>query len=372
MKTTFLAGSIAGLLLVACQAGKRREQRAELFPVTRPILLDTSYNSDYVAEIHSRQNVEVRARVKGYLDKIHVDEGEKVSEGQLLFTISNQEYREDLLKAQAMLKSAVADAKAAELDLLNVKLLTEKNIVSETEMAMSKARLEALHARIDEMRAYEASARLRLSYTEIKAPFGGVIDRLPNKRGSLVDEGVLLTTLSDNSQVYAYFNVSEKEYLSYTRSREKAAAQSSVSLILADNTTHPYKGTIETIEGEFDQGTGSIAFRARFDNPGQVLRHGSSGKIRLKRNLRRALVIPQKAAFEIQDRMYVYVVEAGNKVKMRSIVPRLRLPHLYVIASGLQPTDHLVYEGIQELSDGQIIQPKQVDMHGLLPLLARQ
>lgn len=372
MKHLLTKATLAVVFLTACEAERRSDNSAEIVPVTQPLLIDTAYNSDYVAEIRSRQNVEIRTRVKGYLEKIVVDEGQHVQEGQLLFTIGNQEYKEELLKAQAMLKSAIADAKAAELDLLNVKLLTEKNIVSETEMGMAKAKLEALHARIEEMRAHEASARLRLSYTEIRAPFSGVIDRIPNRRGSLTDEGTLLTTLSDNSEVYAYFNVSEREYLAYAKSKERAAGQNSVSLILADNSPHPFKGSIETIEGEFDQGTGSIAFRARFNNPNQVLRHGASGKVRLRRHLRRALVIPQKATFEIQDRMYVYVLGSDNKVKRRSIVSRLRLPHLYVVASGLQANEKIVYEGIQELSEGQTVQPKLMQPRQLLPLLARQ
>lgn len=360
----------SAIVLSACQAELRRNKRLGEFPVTQAIIIDTTYNSDYVAEIHARQNIEIRARVKGYLEKIHVDEGERVREGQVLFTISSQEYREDVLKAQAMLKSAIADAQAAEVDMQNVKLLTEKNVVSKTEITLAKAKLEAANARIEEMRSYEASARLRLSYTEVRAPFNGVLDRLPSKRGSLVDEGTLLTTLSDNDEVYAYFNVSEKEYLSYAKSESSHSNEKNVILILADNSTHPYLGHVETIEGEFNQGTGSIAFRARFANPQHILRHGASGKVRLKRHLRRALVIPQKATFEIQDKMYVFVLDRENRVKMRNIVPRLRLPQIYVIASGLTPSDRIIYEGIQDLSDGITVETKPVDMRRLLPQLS--
>jgi len=357
---------------LSCGSEKSKKESLESFPVTNPIIVDTVYTSDYVAEIHSRQNIEIRARVKGYLEKIHVDEGAKVKQGDLLFTISSQEYKEELLKAQAMLKSAIADAKAAELDVQNIKTLAEKNVVSTTELSIAKSKLDALHAKTEEMKSYEASARLRLAYTGIKAPFDGVIDRIPNKTGSLLDEGELLTTLSDNHEVYAYFNVSEKEYLAYANNKEGKENQKNVSLILADNSLHPYKGAIETIEGEFDQGTGSIAFRARFPNPENILRHGASGKVRLKRHLKNALVIPQKATFEIQDKMYVFVLDKDNTLKTRSIVPKMRLSHLYVIGSGLTASESIIYEGIQDVTEGLKIIPKRVDLHKIIPQLANQ
>jgi RND family efflux transporter MFP subunit len=374
MKNTLKIPAMVGLitLFAACGAKINKEKTIGAFPVTSPVIIDTVYNSDYVAEIHSRQNIEIRARIKGYMEKIHVDEGEKVIAGQLLFTISSQEYREELLKAQAMLKSAIADAKAAELDLQNVKTLSDKNIVSKTEFEMARSKFDALNAKTEEMRSYEASARLHLAYTEIKAPFEGVIDRIPNKTGSLIDGGTLLTTLSDNKEVYAYFNVSEKEYLAYTADKTNKEESNKVSLILADNSMHAYKGIIETIEGEFNQGTGSIAFRARFPNPEQVLRHGSSGKVRLKRYVKNALVIPQKATFEIQDKMYVFVVDKNNRVKMRNIVSKMRIPHLYIISSGLALSDRIIYEGIQDVTDGLKINPQPVDLKSIIPKLANQ
>jgi membrane fusion protein (multidrug efflux system) len=271
-----------------------------------------------------------------------------------------------------MLKSAVAEVEAAELDMQNVKSLTEKKIVSKTKLAMTKAKLEALYAKADEMRSYEASAKLRLAYTEIKAPFDGIIDRLPHKVGSLVDENELLTTLSDNKEVYAYFNVSEKEYLAYSFNKKDKDEAEKITLILADNSLHPYKGTIETIEGEFDKGTGSIAFRARFPNPEGILRHGSSGKVRLKRHVKNALVIPQKATFEIQDKMYVYLLDKSNKVKMQSITIKLRLPHLYVLGSGLNASDRIIYEGIQDIAVGLKIRPEKIDLRQIIPQLAKQ
>jgi membrane fusion protein (multidrug efflux system) len=364
-KIVMFIGVCASVCITACSSEQERKVKQEQFPVTSPIVIDTDYNSDYVSDIHAIKNVEIRARVKGYIDKIYVDEGKSVRHGQVLFSISNQEYKEEILKAKAMLKSAIAEAKAAELNLQNVKLLVEKNVVSKTEMEMAKSKLDALNAKIEEAQSHETSAKLKLSFTEIKAPFDGIVDRIPNKIGSLIDEGTLLTTISDNKEVFAYFNVSEREYLDFAKII-KESAKSEVSLILANNELHKYKGNIETIEGEFDKNTGSIAFRARFANPEQLLKHGSSGKVRIKNKVNNALVIPQKSSFEIQDKIYVYVLTNDNKVQSRNIIPKLRIPHLYVIESGVNTGDRIIYEGIQNVKDGMKIIPRVVSMKQIM------
>ncbi|WP_052565829.1 MULTISPECIES: efflux RND transporter periplasmic adaptor subunit [Candidatus Brocadia] len=355
----------AALFISACSSDKKSSVNQEKYPVTNPIVMDTTYTHDYVVNIHSLQHVELRARVKGYIEKIHVDEGEIVKAGQILFSISRQEYEVDLLKAKAMLKSAIADVKAAKLDLQNVKILVEKNIVSKTELEMAQAKLDALQAKVDEAQSHEASAELNLSYTVIKAPFDGIIDRIPNKVGSLVDEGTLLTTLSDNKKVFAYFNVSEKEYLDFTTLLD-SGKKNDVVLVLANNQIHKYKGCIDTVAGKIDKNTGNIAFRACFPNPDLLLRQGSSGEVRIIKEEKNALIIPQKATFEIQDKIYVYTVESDNTVNMRSIVPKLRIPHFYVIESGLSSHDRIIYEGIQLVKEGDKIIPEFIPMKQIL------
>ncbi len=192
-----------------------------------------------------------------------------------------------------------------------------------------------------------------------------MIDRLPYKIGSLINEGTLLTTLSDTKNVFAYFNVSENEYLEYTRARGAASNQNAiVELELADGSFFKHKGKIETMEGAFDEGTGSIAFRARFANPEKLLKHGSTGTIRLTNTVENAILIPQKAAFEIQDKSFVYVLGKDNKIKTRSFVPKSRLSGYYIVKSGLEPGETIVYEGLQGLKDGVTINPK-TDHFGL-------
>jgi RND family efflux transporter MFP subunit len=372
MRSHILLKSVLGGLIVLAACADKEVADAELkFPVTNPIVTDTLYTSDYVADIHSIQNVELRARVSGYMDKVHVDEGAFVKKGQLLFTLGGQEYREDLVKAKATLKSAIADSKSAEVELRSVERLVQKNIVSTSELEIAQSKLDALKAKIEEAKSQEASASIKLSLTEIRAPFDGIIDRIPNKVGSLISEGELLTTISDNRQVYAYFNVSEQEYLDYATSEENGK-KSEVVLILANSHFHESKGVVETVEGRIDKNTGNIAFRAKFNNESGLLKEGSSGKVRLQRKLKNALIIPQKATFEIQDKLFVFVVDDQNVVHMKSLVPKFRLPHSYIVEEGLSVKDRILFEGIQLVKEGDKICPEQVDFNKDQAHLAKQ
>jgi RND family efflux transporter MFP subunit len=349
----------------SCNSNKKEKITLEKYPTTKPVLVDTTFTIDYVAEIQSVQNVEIRSKINGYIEKIHIDEGKSVKAGQLLFSINSQTIQKDLLKAKALVKSALAEAKNAELDLQNTKTLANKNIVSKTELEKSQAIYVAALARIEEQRANQSTAEIQLSMTKIKAPFDGVINRIPFKIGSLINEGTLLTSISNNNSVYAYFNVSEKEYLNFKEQKGKNQSED-ISLILANNKPHRYKGSIETIEGEFDQNTGNIAFRAKFANPELLLKHGSSGKVQLNNSIKKALIIPQKATFEIQDKIYVFVVGANNKIQSRNIEIKQRIQHIYVIESGLSTSDNIIYEGIQNLKDGDTIVPQFVPMKQLM------
>lgn len=345
------------------QDTSEKQDSIPTIPVTELKTQKTDLHREYVSDIHAVKNVEIYARVKGYLEEVYVDEGKEVKKGQTLFRINNEEYEANLAKAKANLQSAIAEAKGAELELKRVKLLVEKNVISKTEVEAADAKLAAANAKIEEAKSERSSAAIHLAQTQIKAPFDGVIDRLPYKIGSLINEGTLLTTLSDTKNIFAYFNVSENEYLEYTRARGAASNKNAiVELELADGSFFKHKGTIETMEGAFDEGTGSIAFRARFSNPEKLLKHGSTGTIRLTNTVENALLIPQKAAFEIQDKNFVYVLGKDNKIKTRSFVPKSRLSGYYVVKSGLEPGETIVYEGLQGLKDGVTINPKTISL----------
>ncbi len=339
-------------------------------PVTTVEARDTVIYRSYVADVQAVRNVELRARVPGFLEKIYVDEGQPVQHRQRLFKISEEEYAAELAKAKANLQSAIAQAKASQLEVDRLRVLVDKNILAESELEVALAKLDAVKSRIEEARSAEVNATMRLSYTSIRAPFDGIIDRIPLKTGSLIDHGTLLTTVSDVSSVYVYFNVSEGEYLEYVKSKggDTTQSQRAVRLILADGSPYPHEGTIETMEGEFKASTGSIAFRARFPNPEKLLKHRATGRISLSNVLRGALMVPQKAVFEIQDKNYVFVVDEQNQVHQRNFVPKLRFSYYYVVASGLEAGDRIVYEGIQNLRDGMQINPEAVAMDSLVAL----
>jgi membrane fusion protein (multidrug efflux system) len=347
----------AMLLLISCKTKQEEKVEAGKFSITTPLVMDTTYTKEYVAEIQSIQNIEIRAKVNGFLESIHADEGHQVAAGQTLFTIRPMEYQAELQKTKAKVNTA-------ELEMQNVKVLADKNIVSKSELALSVAKL-------NEAKAEQALAEVIVSYTNITAPFSGTIDRLKIKTGSLVEEGELLTSLSNNREVYAYFNVSEVEYLDY-KDRSKTAGNNTATLLLANGQPHKYKGQIETIEGEFDKNTGSIAFRAKFPNPDLLLKHGETGKVKLTIDLKQALVIPQKATYELQDKTYVYVVDANNVVRSRNITIRQKLSNLYVIESGLSPNDKILLEGTQNVKDDDKIETEFIDARTVLSQYTKQ
>ena len=360
------------VLSVACESKKSASENEvappKVLPVTNVLMKDTNLFREYVADIQAVQNVELRARVQGFLERIYVDEGQVVKKGQILFKINDEEYRAELAKANANLESAIAEAKASELEVDRLQVMVEKKVISDTELSVAQAKLKAVNARIEQSRWAKSNAELRLSYTSIRAPFHGIIDRIPFKVGSLIDHGTLLTTVSDIGEVFVYFNVSEGEYLEYMKSNveESNGRNSLVKLMLADGTPYPYDGSVETMGGEFQASTGSISFRARFPNPNSILKHGATGKIRLSNTVTDAIMIPQKAAFEIQDKNFVFVVDSSNQVRMRNFVPKTRFSHYYIVESGLKSGEKIVYEGIQEIRDGMRIIPKQVRMDSLM------
>jgi len=348
MKRIILFISLLALIsITACKTKTEERKEIPKVPVTNPLVMDTSFTKEYVSEIESIQNIEIRARVKGFMESIKVDEGQQVAAGQLLFTIRSKEYEAELAQAQAKVKTAT-------LEMQNVQTLADKDIVSKAELALAVAKL-------NEAKSELGIAETNLSFTKVTAPFSGIVDRLKFKVGSLVDEGTLLTSLSNNRDIYAYFNVTESEYLDY-----KAKDQhNDVALLMANGQPFKYKGKIETIEAEFDKNTGNIPFRAKFPNPDLLLKHGETGKVQLTVDLKNALVIPQKATFELQDKTYVYVVDDKNIVKAKNITIKYRLPNLYVVDSGLQPSDKILLEGLQTIKEddkvqAEFLQPEKV------------
>jgi membrane fusion protein (multidrug efflux system) len=356
MKTTFIyIGVLAMLILMGCQSKEKKKHESVKYLVTSPIQKDTSITKDYVCQIHSIRHIEIRALEKGYLQTISVDEGQFVKKGQKMFGIMPNVYEADLQKASA-------EAKVAEIELQNTQLLADGNVVSENELAMAKANFEKAKAEV-------SLAKTHLGFTDIRAPFDGIMDHLHVREGSLVDEGELLTSLSDNSKMWVYFNVPEAEYLDYIMGTGKDKKQQ-VGLMLANNKPFNQTGIVETIEGEFNNETGNIAFRATFPNPDKILRHGETGSVLMTLPFENAVIIPQKATFEVLDKKFVFTIDKDNVVKQREIFVAAELPHLFVIGKGLNADDVILLDGIRMVKNNEKISTEFVEPNEVISKLA--
>ncbi len=334
------------LLTSSCKHTEPHQQEEATFLATSPIRIDTTIYNEYVCQIHAIQRIELRALEKGYLQNIYVDEGQHVKKGQLMFKIMPNIYQAETQKSQA-------EADYAEIEYQNTKSLAAKNIVSNNELALAKAKLNKAKAEL-------SLAQTHLGFTDIRAPFDGIMDHFHVRLGSLVDEGELLTTLSDNSKMWVYFNVPEAEYLNYA-SKAKSDSKTKVKLKMANSEEFGQTGQVETIEADFNNETGNIAFRATFPNPKGLLRHGETGNILMPVRLSNALIIPQKATFEVLDKKYVYVIDKDNKIKATEINISSEIPHLYVITGGLEENDKILLEGLRKVKNEEKIKFKFKD-----------
>lgn len=346
-------GLCALLCYTSCKTKDEVKEEETKFIVTSVLKKDTLTTREYVCQIHAIQHIELRALERGYLQKIYVDEGQFVKEGQMMFQIMPALYQAEQQKAQA-------EANFAEIEYLNTKALADSNVVSKNELAMAKAKY-------DEAKAKLLLASVHLGFTEIRAPFSGIMDRFHVRQGSLLEEGDLLTILSDNSKMWVYFNVPEAEYLDY-KSHLTKDSLIKVNLLMANQQKFEFSGVVETIEADFNNETGNIAFRATFPNPKALLRHGQTGNILMTAPLKNALLIPQKATFEILEKRYVFVVDKDNVVHQREITVSAEMPDIYVVKSGLKENERILLEGIRKVKDKDKItceyeEPNKVFQH---------
>lgn len=332
--------AVAAIWASACHEAHEHHETQAVFSVTTPLKQDTEIHQEYVARLSAIQHIELRALERGYVTGIYVDEGQFVEKGTKMFQILPQLY-------DAELQRALAEQKLATIEFQNTKALADKDIVSAPQLAMAEAKLAKANAEW-------ALASTHRKLTEVRAPFSGLMGRFEVRLGSLVDEGELLTTLSDNGTVWAYFYLSEAEYLAY-RARPEAERKRPVRLRLANGEMFDQPGKIETIEADFNKETGTIAFRAVFPNPNGLLRHGETGNVVLSRSYPNALLIPQASTFEILDRRFVFVVDASGVIHQRQITVAAELPHVFIVASGLKETDKILVDGLRKVRDGDRI-----------------
>lgn len=310
--------------------------------VTSPQAKSVSIPQEYVCQIHSRRHINVCALEGGYLEAITVKEGQTVMKDDLMFKILPTLY-------QAKLNAENAEAQLAQLEFKNTKQLFEKKVVSQNEVALLQAKLSKAQAKAE-------LAGAELNFTNVKAPFNGIVDRLHEQLGSLIKEGDILTTLSDNSVMWVYFNVPEAQYLEYMAATGEHKEDQQIELVLANGEKFKQTGKIGAIEAKFNNETGNISFRADFQNPDGLLRHGQTGTVVIKRVQDNALVIPQRSTFETLDKRYVYVVGKDDVVHQREIVVQNEMDDIFVIKKGLDVGDRIVLEGILQVRDGEKVE----------------
>lgn len=343
MRFSIIFLAISAFLMASCNHAEHTKHEDSEFLVSSPIRVDTSINKEYVCQIRAINHIELRSLERGYLQKIFVDEGQHVKQGQPMFQIMPLVY-------QAEMEKSKADVEYAEIEYQNTKTLSDKNIVSQQELALSKAKLDREIADLK-------LSQTHLGLTSIKAPFSGIMDKFQARLGSLLEEGELLTTLSDNSKLWVYFNVPEAEYLDYATRIKKEGPQK-VKLLMANNEIFNHDGVFETIEADFNNETGNIAFRATFPNPEGILRHGETGTILLPSHIKNALLIPQAATFDILDKKFVFVVDEKGVIHTNQITVGLEMPHIYTVTSGLSENDKILVEGLRKVKNGDHIKTK--------------
>jgi len=367
MKSFILA--LLALSLYGCSSKPQTQQAPP--PPSLPVAAvtagtQTTYQ-EYPASIEGTVNVEIRPQVSGALDKVFVDEGAFVSAGQPIFKINEQPYRAALNNAIAALHAAEATQLNSQLEIDKLTPLVENKVVSEYQLKTAKATNQVAKANIEQAKANISTAQINLGYTLIKAPVSGYIGRLIKKQGSLVapTDVDALTQLSDVHEVHVYFSLGEKDFVNFKEQYpgqtlgDKLKQLPAVSLLLADGTEYAKQGKIDMIDGQFDKNTGAITVRASFANQQGLLRSGNTGKVRLSLEHKDALIIPESATVDMQDKVFVFTVGDSSKVKKAAITIVGKNGDNYLVKDGVKVGDQIVLSGVDKLQEGMVIQPQK-------------
>ncbi len=363
------------MLLASCGNNDEQKKAAaaaaagpQAYPVFTVNAQTTELNSDYPATIEGIQNIDIRPKIDGFIQKILVDEGQVVKKGQLLFTIMAPQYEQEVRTARAAISSAEADVNAAQLQVNKTKPLVEKDIISKYDLDAAQLTLQSRKAALAQARATLVNAEVNLGYTSITSPVDGVVGSIPFRNGSLVSSSSTepLTTVSNTSKVYAYFSLNEKQLLDFSKTyKGNTLAQQmknipAVSLVLADGNVYAQNGKIESINGQINTATGSASLRATFPNPISLLKSGASASVRIPQKVENAILVPQKSTIDLQGKKFVYVLGDSSKIISTEIqIMDLAKDKFYVVTKGLKAGDKIVLEGFQSLKDGAKIKPEE-------------
>lgn len=357
-----MASAIA-LIMSAC--GEKPQAKGPGGPKTVPVqsisLQNTSLHQTYPVSIEGKEIVEVRPRIQGYLEEIYVDEGQRVKKGQLLFKVNADNFEQQVLSAKAKVKVAEAAVQSANNEVSRLKPLVDKGVVGEFELTQAEFSLASAEAALVEARANVKNMETNIDYSRITASSDGVIGTIAYRKGSLVSPSSTtpITILANNSEVRAYFSVNEKAYLDFTSDFTLDSSRQ-VDLILANGKPYSYAGDLDAVSGIIDKSTGAIVMRVTFPNPDLLLKSGGSGTIKIKEERENVILIPQAATFEIQNKRFVYLVEADNKVRSQLVsVTAADNGQEFVVEKGLQVGDKIVVSGINGLKAGMEINPEK-------------
>ncbi|QIG90892.1 efflux RND transporter periplasmic adaptor subunit [Chryseobacterium sp. POL2] len=369
----------SALMLASCSKEKKQDGQKEVKPQPYEYIVAKSGAADnhteYPARLEGVENVEIRPKIDGFIENLYVDEGQMVSRGQHLFRIRNPQYEQFVRVAQASVNSAQAAVATAQMQVTKTKPLVDRKIVSAYELQAAQLNLKAAQASLAEQEAQLTNAKVNQGYTIITSPVSGVVGTLPLKAGSYVSASTSqpLTTVSNISKIFAYFSINEKDQLNFLKHSPGASIQEKIkntpliTLRLSDGSIYNEKGKLESISGLVDPNTGSFSMRATFPNPQGLLRSGYSATIILPNNLEDVIIVPQKATFELQGKIFVYVIGANNKVKSQEIkVTELADGVTYAVESGLKNGDKIVVQGIGILKDDTEVIPKETNLQTVL------
>ncbi len=363
IRSLFMMGTL--FLFAAC--GQKQAQMGPGVQEYAVVTVEPSnieFTRAYPATIKGKQDIEIRPQVSGFITRLYVDEGAVVRKGQALFQIDPVQYQEAVNSALANIAVAEANLSTQQITVDNKRALLQKNIISQYDMEMSENQLASANAQLAAAKAQLVDAQQKLSFTTVTSPSDGVIGSIPYRLGSLVSSSIAtpLTIVSDISEMFVYFSMTEKQLLELTREggsvKEVLAKMPAVQLQLTDGSTYGEPGKIETLSGVIDQTTGSVAMRATFPNKRNILRSGGTGVVKIPSEYTDALVIAQKSTFEMQNKKFVYVVGEDNKTASREIeIANIDNGQNYVVTSGLNAGERIVYEGAGTLRNGVEIKP---------------
>jgi len=365
----WLIGMFCLFVLAGCKQNDETKENVLALPVLEIDTATARVTRNFLGTIEGKVNVEIRPQVGGILEDIYIDEGDFVEAGKPLFKIQATPYQEALNNAIANEKVAAAKLEAAKIEVDRIKPLIEHQVGSEVRLKKAESEYRLAQASLEQATAAVATAKFNLSFTVINAPVSGYIGRIPKRVGNVVSLSEPITFLSDVAEVYVYFSISEADFLSFRKNTAKTADDPKdsilsgaqrpieISLLLADGTPYPYKGTLDMVSGQVNRTTGALSMRATFKNRDKILRSGNSGTLKMDEFYPNVILIPQQAIASIQDKDFVMKLTEDNKVVRQIITIDGVSGDQYIVSGGLKKGDRIITEGFQKLKEGDVVSP---------------